>query len=234
MNKMYNWEYGVVSFIDILGFSSIVEDDARKLNPKNLERINDGLNEVRQTSRDSGIEIIQFSDSIVLSTTLENRSILNILNDSIAIQRSLISRGILTRGGIAFGKHFQDEKTLYSEALIKAYNLETKRAKFPRIIIEQDLLDWVTNDRDTTADQIREIHELSISDKDGEIFLDYLSTDLLECSLRILNTANGTIKSASILEKYHWLDSYHNYKCTPNHKELFCYSYTHGFQKQNK
>ena len=209
-----------LSFIDILGFSSIVESDARKLDPKNLEHINDGLNEARKASRGSDIEIIQFSDSIVLSTKLENTLILNILKDSIAIQRSLISRGILTRGGIAFGKHYQDEKTLYSEALIKAYNLETKRAKFPRIVIDSNLLDWVLNDSDTTAEQIQEIHEISLSDKDGEIFLDYLSTDLLECSLGILNNANGTIKSANILEKYHWLDSYHNYKCMPNHQKF--------------
>lgn len=229
---MYNWEYGVVSFIDILGFSSIVENDARKLEPKNLERINDGLNEIRQTSKDFGIEIILFSDSIVLSTALDNSAILNIFKSSIKIQRSLLTKNILTRGGLAFGKHHQDEKTLYSEALIKAYNLETKRAKFPRIIIDPDLLDWVTNDRDTTANQVQEIHEISLCDKDGEIFLDYLSPDILQYSLSILNTANSTTKSPGILEKYQWLDSYHNFKCIPDHPDLRCRAYMQGFQKQ--
>lgn len=228
---MYDWEYGAVSFIDILGFSSIVGDDARKLNPKNLERINDGLNEVRQTSRDSNVEIILFSDSIVLSTRLENSSIVNMLEDSIAVQRSLITRGILTRGGIAFGKHYQDEKTLYSEALIKAYNIETKYAKFPRIVIDSDLLDWITNDNDTTTEQAQKICDLSICDKDGYSFLDYLSPDLLECSLQILNSSHSSITNPSILEKYHWLDSYHNYKCRLHNTQLLCETYTQGFQK---
>jgi len=230
-NKMYNWDYGVVSFIDILGFSSIVENDARKLDPKNLERINDGLNEVRQTSKDYGVEIILFSDSIVLSTKLENKSIINIIRSSIAVQKSLISRSILTRGAIAFGKHYQDEKTLYSEALIKAYNIETKLAKFPRIVVENDLLDWLKNDNDTTQEQLKEIHESSLCDKDGGVFLDYLSADLLEYSLQILNSNNRTIKSPNILEKYQWLDSYHNYKSTIYDANLICHAYTQGFHR---
>lgn len=228
---MYNWDYGVVSFIDILGFSSIVENDARKLDPKNLERINDGLNEVRETSKDYGVEIILFSDSIVLSTKLENKSIINIIRSSIAVQKSLISRSILTRGGIAFGKHYQDEKTLYSEALIKAYNIETKLAKFPRIVVENDLLDWLKNDSDTTQEQLKEIHESSLCDKDGGVFLDYLSADLLEYSLQILNSNNRTIKSPNILEKYQWLDSYHNYKSTIYDANLICRAYTQGFHR---
>lgn len=228
---MYSWEYGVVSFIDILGFSSIVERDARKLDPENLKRINEGLNEVRESSKKSGIEIILFSDSIVLSTTLENQGIISVIQNSVAIQRSLLSRKVLTRGGIAFGKHYQDEKTLYSEALIKAYNLETKTAKFPRIVIENDLLDWLKNDKDTTTEQIDQLLKETLIDRDGEVFLDYLSPELLQHSLDILNTTTSIKSSPGILEKYHWLDSYHNHKCIPDHPELRCRAYIQGFTK---
>nr|WP_146219548.1 hypothetical protein [Pseudomonas sp. RW407] len=229
---MYNWEYGVVSFIDILGFSSIVERDARKLDPENLKRIDDG-NEVRQTSKDSGIEIILFSDSIVLSANLENQGIIEILRNSIAIQKSLLSRNILTRGGIAFGKHYQDDKTLYSEALIKAYNLETKIAKFPRVIIEHDLLDWLRNDQDTTPEQIKQAASLTLIDKDDQIFLDYLTPELLSHSLEILNSTTKLKYTSGVLEKYQWLDSYHNHKCIPDFPELRCRAYMQGFTKPN-
>jgi len=228
---MLNWEYGVVSFIDILGFSSIVESDARKLDPQNLQRIQDGLNEARELHKESNIEILSFSDSIILSTTLENQNILNIFDKTLSIQKGLFSRKILTRGGIAFGKHHQDNKTLYSEALIKAYKLETERAKFPRVIIEQDLLDWLTNDRDTNAAQLEKSKETMLTDKDGEVFLDYLSENLLETSLDLLKSAIDHKFKAGILEKYQWLDSYHNHKCSPDHTQLICQAYSQGFTK---
>lgn len=231
VTNMYSWEYGIVSFIDILGFSSIVERDARKIEPEDLKRINEGLNEVREIYKDSGLNTILFSDSIIISTSLDNQSIINIIKNSIAIQKSLLSKKILTRGGIAFGKHYQDEKTSYSEALIKAYYLETQKAKFPRVIIDKDLIDWLKHDKDTSTVQKKEAQELLLKDKDGEIFLDYLSDENLEQSLEILTSASKQIKSANILEKYQWLDSYHNHKCQQDHQELACHAYSQGLSK---
>lgn len=225
---MITWEYGVVGFVDILGFSNLVENDARKLIPENLQRIMLGLLEAKQGGDEESINILSFSDTIILSCELNGNKALNLLKKAAQIQKTLLKQKILTRGGIAFGKHFQNTNTLFSEALIKAYKIETIRAKFPRIVIDKDLIDWVVNDEDTTHEQKIEIASIMLADKDAEFFLDYLSQSSIPDSLNFLNGLMPNKITASVLEKYQWLNTYHNYKCQ-NTPTLSCDSFSDGF-----
>lgn len=227
------WDYGIVSFIDILGFSSIVEHDARSLSPSNFERINEGLEDVRRGAKESNIEVVLFSDSIILSSELDNQSFVSILTKSIEIQQRLLGKYIPTRGGIAFGKHYQDTKSLYSEALIKAYNLETSIAKFPRVVIDKNLINWFLYDQDTTQEQKQLLSQITCIDRDSETFLDYITEESLEDSLGLLNKANTKKISTGILEKYQWLSSYHNHKCPPARQELRCNLFSQDFERIN-
>ncbi len=48
----------------------------------------------------------------------------------------LIEKGILFRGGLTIGNIIHNENgTVFGQALIDAYQLETKSAKYPRIVL---------------------------------------------------------------------------------------------------
>ncbi|MGC0155514.1 hypothetical protein ACPRNU_23900 [Chromobacterium vaccinii] len=231
---MIKWEYGIVGFVDILGFSNIIEEDSKRLEPASLKRILNGLHEAREKSQTEGIRIVSFSDTIILSSELSADHLSKLIEKTIHIQTTLLRQNILTRGGIAFGKHFQNQDTLFSEALIKAYKIETSRAKFPRVVIDADLIDWVINDSETSTEQKRQIKLKVLKDKDTEFFLDYLCKKTLAASAEVLTKVEAKKITARILEKYQWLNAYHNYKCSQHQLEFSCDNFTGGFEEASK
>jgi hypothetical protein len=58
-------------------------------------------------------------------------------------QRNLLQKKIYVRGGIADGQCYCDDHVIFSKALIKAYKLETEIAKYPRIVIEKNILTYL-------------------------------------------------------------------------------------------
>jgi len=61
-------------------------------------------------------------------------------------QNLLIEKGIFVRGGISIGSFYSDDNIIFSGALVKAVELE-KRAKFPRIVIDKDLIVKLRNNQ---------------------------------------------------------------------------------------
>jgi hypothetical protein len=54
---------------------------------------------------------------------------------------AFINEGLLIRGGVSYGEHFQNQTITYSPVLTKAYNLESTIADFPRIMIDSNIID---------------------------------------------------------------------------------------------
>jgi len=121
------WSYCVVAFIDVLGFSSFVEADACSVEPTQLINLKGLLAGV--TSDSPELDVRAFSDSITISAPLESAAVVSLFNATLDLQRRFVSGGVLVRGGIAFGKHYSDETIIYSEALIRAYQLERDKAR---------------------------------------------------------------------------------------------------------
>jgi hypothetical protein len=81
--------------------------------------------------------VTTFSDSIVISFQFKDVAILpDVLLELETLTRNLIWRGILCRGGVALGKLFHTPTHLFGPALVEAYQLESKRATFPRIVVD--------------------------------------------------------------------------------------------------
>jgi hypothetical protein len=59
---------------------------------------------------------------------------------SIHLQCGLLALGILIRGGISRGRAVHADDILYGEGMINAYNLESKAAIYPRIVIDPKLV----------------------------------------------------------------------------------------------
>ena len=51
-----------------------------------------------------------------------------------------IKYDLYLRGGVSIGFHYEDDNIIFSDGLIKAYYLESKKSIYPRIILDEDLI----------------------------------------------------------------------------------------------
>lgn len=82
---------------------------------------------------------IQFSDSIVISTTNDQLGLKEIVRIGSLVCRYFLYYNILTRGGITKGKLYDDSRTVFGPALIRAYEIEKEIAVYPRILVDRSL-----------------------------------------------------------------------------------------------
>lgn len=153
---MNQYEERYVAFIDILGFSDLVnrtEKDASL-----LERIVSILEEQNEhssiaehfdaanriDSSDSYHNMFRastFSDSIVISTK-NNPDALQIIVMRIAQTcNKLLHQGVFTRGAISKGKLIHTNTIVLGNGLISAYNLEKSAAVYPRILLDKNVVE---------------------------------------------------------------------------------------------
>jgi hypothetical protein len=164
-----DYEYRIVTFIDILGFKKIVMDSEKDINLRNLisnalryfkkwessERWGLKFIEIEEDAQKKTIENFQidtqtvctcFSDSIVISVKVTegklNETFSTLIANIADMGNFLLRKGILIRGGITVGNLYHDENgVVYGSALIESYNLESTTAIYPRIILSKRLID---------------------------------------------------------------------------------------------
>lgn len=191
--KLVCYEKRIIAFIDILGFKNIVR------NENECEKINAILKIPYLIRRDaspkilklSGVMMTSISDSIVISVKINDPSAMNkIVRIVSVLAQSLLSyAGLLLRGGISLGKIVHDEEIVYGPGLVNAYELESKLAIYPRIIIsEKDLDEIVHQHKQISA---KNHYEEFKKDKDGILYLDIFK----------LSNENELYKYLNVLEE---------------------------------
>lgn len=181
-----------VAFVDVLGFSAMVQSDCESAgDPKYLPLLHEAhLQAIALLGQDLESGLIQFSDSVVLSKPFNLQELGSFLNAIAGWQRELILRGLLCRGGIAFGKHFVKDKFLFSKAMIDAYRLESSQAKFPRILISSDLIELASGQVD--------LGELPLlKEEDGATFVNYLNVVDAGLQERLKHSVDKIVKGAT-------------------------------------
>lgn len=146
MNQQY--EHRLVAFIDILGFSAMVEksvqdEEYRDKIFRALEQIQHQVNynEEKKKEENRDFEMVQFSDSLVVSQRYNDTvSFSTFIMRINFIQKILADEGILIRGGISAGDLYHKNTIAYGPAFIRAYKLESSLADFPRIIIDPKVM----------------------------------------------------------------------------------------------
>lgn len=229
----------VVSFIDILGFKNLIES---KTCEEMLE-IHDAFykfnkEEGGDLSELTEFKMINFSDCIVRcrppnNTVMDAPPICLEILDLLNIQWQLIyCYGVLIRGAITIGDVYvdrTDEKaTVFGKALNEAYDLESKKAKYPRIIIDTNILKTL-QEIDSYYKDIVNTHLKQ--DSDGYYFINYLNCDsemysagretyyieflekhkkVCENLLKTGEQEKDEKKRKKLEEKGNWLKEYHN------------------------
>lgn len=238
-NQIYTSRY--IAFIDILGFRDAVkksEQDQilREKIISALRNLNSIKNFVDQTNKDLDQSrngqitklwfqptIQVFSDSIYISIH-ENPSALSMLGAYCTlIYGALFSSGLFARGAITKGNSFESEDTIFGQGLIDAYDLESKTAIYPRILVSNTILDDVKTTGNFHLEKdfdglhyIDVFYEgiqkmLSNWEAQSGIKMD-LSTGRQRLEEEYLSNNNQSCKA-----KLYWLIEYFNKK-TENHK----------------
>lgn len=229
----------VVTFLDILGFGSMVSDEEQ------FDKIARTLNRLQEWTQfedfqTEGFEqrATNFSDCCVRSTPIvkstgESNSF-GILSheilDLVHAQLNLIgTESVLLRGAVTVGSLHHEEDQVFGPALVRAYYLETDVAQYPRIILDPRLIHRMKTTEDFVADQHDHEQEKGYitdwlkRDRDGIYFIDYLGLsaseldDVSESVLflqrhrdLILAGAQAHGQRPSLAVKYNWLLEYHN------------------------
>jgi hypothetical protein len=60
--------------------------------------------------------------------------LLHMLYSLTSLSFELLCLGYFVRGAIALGKLYHDDEMVFGDALVRAYELETSVARFPRIL----------------------------------------------------------------------------------------------------
>lgn len=239
------YEDRVVCFIDILGFKNHIKqtDTGNQKNDKryigNLIHAIEGIR--LYTGQDSleieaGIspskQVTLFSDSIVISFfSNEESEVFSTLLSLLWAQTELISHGILCRGAIVRGKLIHTPNYVLGPALVEAYTLEDEATLYPRIILDDSIINTgveAHGQHHLPEHEEESIRKLLAKDSDGMYYIDYITRGQSELNdpvndyPKYLNTLGHLIKeglkntSPSIAIKHKWLAE----KYVPHVKDL--------------
>jgi hypothetical protein len=118
-----------------------------------------------------------FSDSLVLSATLNDHAISSLVTSLLFLSRGAAELGHYVRGGVCKGLLCHEEDLCFGPALIAAYDLEQKIAFYPRIVVSPDAHDAIAT---VGMDVVGPLSSYIRTDFDGERFLHFLSPQAME------------------------------------------------------
>ena len=144
-------------------------------------------------------------------------------------QGELIDTNILIRGSVTFGDILISDGRVFGPALVEAYELEKKFARYPRIIVDPQLIKEYKSNKLLKAEHhsieqdSEYIHDLLKQGDDGMWFIDYaraIESEMDEPEMYpvflqrhrevILFGSEKHKKLNAVLNKYVWMANYHN------------------------
>jgi hypothetical protein len=172
----YNERY--VAFIDILGFREHIR--SINTNPEKLEKLLEILNEMatnypalsQSMAATQGFEnmlrVSTFSDNIVISGQLDPMGFAIVTTVCATLCARLLTQGVYARGAITVGRLHHTGSVVLGEGLVRAYELESRTAIYPRVIFDDSVMSLACNVPATNLWKAKQ-------DFDGLYFMDYLA-----------------------------------------------------------
>lgn len=240
--KQVEYEVGLVTFVDILGFGELIRTKTAGEISRTIRVVKAAVQprQFRTGFKTKFKEIpdddyANFSDLSIISIPLRRtekapprgRLFSQLIHLVHAQTVLIVDEGIPIRGGVTVGKLVKSWGQLYGPAIVRAYELESKIAKYPRIVVGKEVFEelamnsglWV-HDRTTDQEAVR---SLLRQDDDGELFIDYLRVIWDELDdpgadyETFLNRHHELIRERlvrysrepEIRKKYEWMERYH-------------------------
>jgi hypothetical protein len=197
-----------VAFLDVLGFSEMVESDTLGQSQENLAKLFRCHQSAAVIFRDDvNCQIIQSSYSIVVAMPYETARFEWFASRVADYQRLLLDERLLCRGGIAVDQHFSNGSFTFSAGLVRAYRVESQSARYPRVVVSPEIISLVYPNK-------KNIPPFLVEEDDGLLFVDYLGLTrnkkpaLLKRAIEDLVSNLSRHASPSVREKGHWLAAY--------------------------
>lgn len=234
----------IVAFLDFLGTSEKMRNPAK--NDKFLQAINavyaqaKYILEKTEENRNNKLKIKIFSDNIVIAQAIENpedpknvfSTYLDVEQFSLMLYSAAMLTGNLMRGAISTGLLYIDDTLVYGEALLNAYDGESKIANYPRIVIDKSIFVKAKMDDMWKTFNPPDKENMILRDMDGELYLNpfWGIPKVSEHNRKreeqfLAHVAKTIIKEykelfhkskKSVFPKYHWLANQFNEYCIAN------------------
>lgn len=178
---------------------------------KQLQRLIRAYDLVAELGNDKDVykskRVSQFSDSIVVSYIVEETSaVFDLINDISLTVVDLANWGYLVRGAVTVGPLLHDKKHLVGPAMVTAYEMESQKARFPRVIVDRSVIAAARKyrvDRHTADEEEDYVRSFLAKDKDGWYFIDYISFNAVvaACGIDTWDYGDYLKRIAGIVER---------------------------------
>ncbi|MYE88784.1 hypothetical protein F4X33_07310 [Candidatus Poribacteria bacterium] len=238
-----NYEECIVTFIDILGFRAHLHEKTAAEIQKILEIFrwvsepydDSELTDSFEPRFASGVAMEVISDAVVrartIHTEIKDGALFQEILDLIHIQAECVNHGILIRGALTIDYVHVGQKLqgpIFGKGLVSASQMEKTEAIYPRIVIDDRVLDRFSHDRSLWKEDHSELQEkefvadLLKTDEAGLSFIDYLYVtksevaddssylEFLNHHKKLIERGLSTHDSRNVRRKYIWLKNYHN------------------------
>lgn len=147
MNDMKIDTKHVISYIDMLGTTRRIEENSSTISFFTMKNIYEQmiLAYTKGSMEQEHIKVKIFSDNIIIAreTSEDSDAIAINLNQMIALSAGFqffaMASGWPVRGGITVGNLYIDDMFVWGKGLLRSYELESKVAVTPRIVIDPNL-----------------------------------------------------------------------------------------------
>ncbi|OAI44316.1 hypothetical protein AYO42_00795 [Rhizomicrobium sp. SCGC AG-212-E05] len=133
-----HYERRLVAFFDVLGWRDKIEKAGT--DPIQLARLRNVVGFysliAKKRGTDSDLRISTFSDNVAVSAKLSDLDFLLLMVG--LVQILAVTEGCLLRGGVTIGDIVHDGDVVFGPALNRAYDIESRVAVYPRIVIDPE------------------------------------------------------------------------------------------------
>jgi hypothetical protein len=242
------YEPSIVTFIDVLGFRALVENKSAAEVHKVLATFQHFTRPDDEGLSAADLKLISHararavSDAIVrvrpYKTLYQDGALFHEILDLLHAQIELMNLGVLVRAGLTVGNAYVGKKQtdpVFGPAMVRAYEIESKEAIFPRIVVDDLALKLHRNDKhlrsdnNSLAEEIKVLSRLLAKDDDGLRFIDYLGAldefdpgdyfTFLQRHAELIREGRK-LSGASVQNKFDWLATYHNGHITALRKRI--------------
>ena len=215
----------IIAYIDILGGSDLIK---KERNDETLNKIYQIFDHIK--SEACWYNLCEpkrcvkfFSDNFIIAQQFDGSEL--ILRDFLKlialIQFQFLVSGLCIRGGIDIGQFYIDEIFVWGQVPLSAYELESKEARFPRILLSQNVASKINLINDLSSFVLWNKKSISI-DLDGKMFVDYFDFEgddggrfpllLQQIKDNIIDNLNNATNEG-VREKIKWIIEKYNEEC---------------------
>lgn len=182
------FEYRICVFLDFLGFRDHIDQAVAE--PKHVKRISGAFACVNEHLKQGigGLKsrrISQYSDCVTISYRIdESSSVYYLLSELQHLQIALAGRGFLVRGGVTVGHLVHDADQLFGPAQVRAFELESQEAIYPRILVDELVIEIGRRSpapHHDSDDEESYIRKIVAQDFDNRLYIGYTTmTSILD------------------------------------------------------